>query len=111
VLDARAGKAIAAGIMALNRALELGTVGSMEFRPIIRDLPAVLQILEDWWSRRASSLLCRWQPLICGTPIINLGGRTPGLDLRTPLLTISMALRCSRCGKPEAHCKPEPYKE
>ena len=31
------------------------------------------------------------------------------LDHRTPLLRISQALRCSRCGERKAHCRPEPY--
>lgn len=32
-----------------------------------------------------------------------------GLDMRVPLLTVSWALRCSRCGERKAHANPEPY--
>lgn len=33
-----------------------------------------------------------------------------GLDMLTPLLTISQALRCTRCGERKAWCWPEPHR-
>ncbi|MGE0629290.1 MAG: hypothetical protein AB7O43_15810 [Hyphomicrobiaceae bacterium] len=32
-----------------------------------------------------------------------------GLDHRTPLLRISQALRCSKCGEKKGWCAPKPY--
>ena len=32
-----------------------------------------------------------------------------GLDMRTPLLTISCALRCTRCGDRKGHAMLEPH--
>jgi hypothetical protein len=33
-----------------------------------------------------------------------------GLDVLTPLLAISQALRCTRCGERKAWCWPEPHR-
>lgn len=32
-----------------------------------------------------------------------------GLDMRTPLLSISRALRCSRCGERRSWCRLQPH--
>ncbi len=33
-----------------------------------------------------------------------------GLDMTTPLPTISLRLRCTKCGERKAHFRPEPYR-
>ena len=32
-----------------------------------------------------------------------------GIDLDTPLLRVSLKLKCTKCGQRKSYCRPEPY--